>query len=269
MEYTSLGPTNHMVPKIGFGTARYRGNPGVLGRAIQLGANLIDTAESYNAFGNEPGVAERIVGRELKAVARPAFVATKISANNLRYDDVIEHAYASRERLQVETINLYQIHSPSLTVPLTETMRAMEQLVDDGVIQHVGVSNFNVELMESARRALISYPLASNQLEYSMLHRAIEADALPYCQAHDITVIAYAPLALGQFQSGRGSDVISQVATSTGKTAAQVMLRWLLDHERVIVIPKTERPERVAELCGASGWTLDPHDRTMLDAINP
>ena len=92
MEYTSLGPTNHMVPKIGFGTARYRGNPGVLGRAIQLGANLIDTAESYNAFGNEPGVAERIVGRELKAVARPAFVATKISANNLRYDDVIEHA---------------------------------------------------------------------------------------------------------------------------------------------------------------------------------
>ena len=66
MEYAPLGPTDQLIPRIGFGTARYRGEPGVLERAIELGANLIDTAESYNAFGDEPGVAERIVGRELR-----------------------------------------------------------------------------------------------------------------------------------------------------------------------------------------------------------
>ncbi len=267
MEYAPLGPTDQLIPRIGFGTARYCGEPGVLQRAIELGANLFDTAESYNAFGDEPGVAERIVGRELREAGAPAFVATKISARNLRYDDVIAHALASRERLGIDVIDLYQIHAPSSTIPITETMRAMERLVAGGVIRFIGVSNFNVEQLETAQDALYSSPLVSNQVEYSVLRRAIETDILPYCQEQDITVIAYAPLALGAFASGPGSDVIAQVGAEAGKKPAQVVIRWLLDHDRVVVIPKTDRPERVDELCGAAGWSLSLEHRATLDAI--
>ena len=269
MEYAPLGSTDQLIPRIGFGTARYRGEPGVLGRAIQLGANLIDTAESYNAFGDEPGVAERIVARELREASRSAFVATKVSPQHLRFDDVIAHALASRERLGIDTVDLYQIHGPSSTISIRETMRAMEQLVKEGVIRYVGVSNFNVEQMSAARDALESVPLASNQVQYNVLEREIEADVLPYCQAHDITVIAYAPLAVGAFQSGPGSDIIQQVATEADKTSAQLMIRWLLERHGVVAIPKTERPDRVDELCGAIGWNLSPAHRAALDAIRP
>ncbi|MDE2991873.1 MAG: aldo/keto reductase [Chloroflexota bacterium] len=267
MEYVPLGPTDEMIPSIGFGTARYHGEPGVLGRAIELGANLIDTAESYNAVGDEPGAAERIVCRELREAGASAFVATKVSAQNLRYDCVISHALASRERLGIDAIDLYQIHSPSETIPITETMRAMEQLVADGVIRYIGVSNFSVQQMADAQDALETSPLVSNQVPYSVLDRRIEAEVLPYCQANDITVIAFAPLALGRVVTGSDAEVVRQVAEASGKTPAQVAIRWLLDHDRVMAIPKTERPARVDELCGAAGWTLTADHRQMLDAI--
>ncbi len=269
MEYAPLGPTDQIIPRIGFGTARYHGDPGVLARAIELGAHLIDTAESYNASGDEPGVAESNVGRELREAGAAALVATKVSAQNLRYDSVISHALASRERLGIEVIDLYQIHSPSGTIPITETMRAMEQLVADGVIRYIGVSNFSVQQMEDASDALESSPLVANQVPYSVLDRRIEADVLPYCQAHDITVIAFAPLALGRVAAGPDATVIRQVAEGAGKTPAQVAIRWLLDHDNVIAIPKTERPERVDELCGAAGWTLTAEQRQALDDIRP
>ena len=267
MEHVPLGSTDELIPSIGFGTARYHGEPGVLGRAIELGANLIDTAESYNAVGDEPGAAERIVCRELREAGADAFVATKVSAQNLRHDCVISHALASRERLGIDVIDLYQVHSPSDTIPIAETMAAMEQLVADGVIRYVGVSNFNVEQMAAAQDALETSPLVSNQMPYSVLDRRIEADVLPYCQAHDITVIAYAPLALGRVVAGPDSAVIRQVADEAGKTPAQVAIRWLLDRDRVMAIPKTERPERVDELCGATGWTFTAAQRQALDAI--
>ena len=267
MEYVPLGPTDEMIPSIGFGTARYHGEPGVLGRAIELGANLIDTAESYNAVGDEPGAAEGIVCRELREAGASAFVATKVSAQNLRYDCVISHAQASRERLGIDAIDLYQIHSPSATIPITETMDAMEQLVADGVIRYIGVSNFDVQQMADAQAALKSSPLVSNQVPYSVLDRRIEPEILPYCQANDITVIAFAPLALGRVITGPDAEVVRQVAAASGKTPAQVAIRWLLDHERVMAIPKPERPARVDELCGAAGWTLTAEQRQKLDAI--
>ena len=268
MEYAPIGPTDQMISRIGFGTARYRGRPGVLGRAIELGVNLVDTAESYNVFGDEPGVAERIVGRELEAASGPAFVATKVSPQNLCYDDVITHAQASRDRLGIDTIDLYQIHGPNAAIPIEETMRAMETLVADGVIRFIGVSNFNVEQMEAARAELKSSPLVSNQVAFSLLHRNVEADILPYCQSNNITLIAHTPLALGAFQTGPAAEVIGALAAEVAKTPAQVMLRWLLDHDRVVVIPKTDRQARVDELCGASGWTLDPEQRAPLDALS-
>ncbi len=91
---------------------------------------------------------------------------------------------------------------------------------------------------------------------------------LPYCQAHDITVIAHTPLALGAFESGPEAEIIGRVAAEADRTPAQIMIRWLLEHERVVApIPKTEWPARVDELCGAAGWSLAPEHRAALDAI--
>jgi len=173
----------------------------------------------------------------------------------------------SRVRLGIDAIDLYQLHSPSETITITETMRAMEQLVADGVIRYIGVSNFSVQQMADAQDALETSPLVSNQVPYSVLDRRIEAEVLPYCQANDITVIAFAPLALGRVVTGPDAEVVRQVAEASGKTPAQVAIRWLLDHDRVMAIPKTERPARVDELCGAGGWTLTADHRQMLDAI--
>ncbi|MBM4436044.1 MAG: aldo/keto reductase [Actinobacteria bacterium] len=267
MEYLPLGPTAQRVPKIGFGTARFHGGAGVLRRAVELGAGFIDTAESYNAWGDEPGVAETLVAEELGGVTGEVVVATKISPENLRFDDVIRHALASRERLRVPSIDLYQVHAPNPAIPIAETMRALERLVDEGVIRRIGVSNFDVEDLQAAQDALRTQPLVANQVRYNLFDREVEARVLPYCQEHRITVSAHTPLALGRFTGRPGAGVLALVARETNRTAAQIMLNWLVGHAGVMAIPKTDRAERVDELVASVGWTLDPAQRAALDGL--
>ncbi len=266
MEYITIGTTGEMVPKIGLGTARFHGGAGVLRRAVELGAGFIDTAESYNASGDEYGAAERLVADELDGVRGDIFIATKVSPKNLRFNDLIEHAEASRRRLRVETIDLYQIHGPNSEIPIGESMRAMEELVARGVIRFIGVSNFSVEEMKSASDALISNPLVSNQVEYNLLERTVEIDVLPYCQKNGVTLIAHTPLAMGRLFSSGAPTAISSIAKQTGKTAAQVALNWLLCRPGVVAIPKTDRHERVAELAGSVGWQLNREQIAALEA---
>ena len=215
MEYISLGATAEQIPKIGFGTWQYRGGAGVLKRAAELGAGFVDTAEAY---GTEP-----IVGREIAAFRDDMFVATKVSASNLRYDDVIEHAEASLRRLQVSVIDLYQVHWPNPDIPIAETMRAMETLVAEGKVRFIGVSNFSPSQMREAQDSLKDNPLAANQVRYSLFAREIEDEVLPYCQENDITVIAYTPIARGVFDSP--GEALREVAAEIGATPAQVMLK--------------------------------------------
>ncbi len=267
MEYIKLGRTDQEIPKIGFGTARYHGGAGVLPRAAEVGAWLVDTAESYNAYGDEPGHAESLVGEEIDPVRDQVFIATKISPANFRYDDVLAHADASRKRLQTDVIDLYQLHSPKSDVPIGETMRAMEELVSRGDVRFIGVSNFSVDQMKAAQDALQSNPLVSNQVKYHLFARQIEAEVLPFCQEQGITVIAYSPLALGQLPADDRGARVREVAESAGRSWAQVMLNWLVGHERVMAIPKTDRLERVEELVESVGWELTAAQRQALDAI--
>ena len=265
MEYINLGPTDQLVSKIGFGTARFHFEDGILRRAVELGMSLIDTAESYNTWGDAPGVGERHVGEQIAGFRDKVFVATKISPSNLRYEDVLEHAEMSRQRLNIEVIDLYQIHAPNHRVQLAETMRAMERLVADGVIRFIGVSNFSVEDLKAAQDVLAKGTLVSNQVKYNLFDREIEADVLPYCKEHGITVIAYEPLALGRITEGSGREELRRIATEAGKTLAQVMLNWLVGHVGVTTIPKTDRLERVDELAGSVGWALTPEHRAALE----
>jgi len=266
MDEVFLGPTDTRVPKIGLGTARYFGGRNVLVRGLAAGLRLIDTAESYNAVGDEPGAAETLVGAELAGLWDDVFIATKISPRNLRASDVPAHARASARRLGVEVLDLYQIHGPNPSIPIGETIGALERLVDEGLIRYIGVSNFSADQLKAAQDAARRHPIVSNQIRYNLFERDVAEDVLEYCQATKVTVIAHTPLALANFGGHAGSGVLREVGLATGRTPAQVMLNWLVAQGGVIAIPKTDRPERVAELAGSVGWELDDDQRRALDA---
>jgi diketogulonate reductase-like aldo/keto reductase len=263
MELKRLGNTDVMVPEIGLGAWKYRGGVEPLRRGIALGANLIDTAEIYGT--------EDVVGQAIKGMRERLFLATKVSGAHLRYDAVMSAAAASLRRLDTDTIDLYQIHWPSGQVPIRETMRAMETLVDAGQVKYIGVSNFSLRELRAAQAAMTKYPIVANQVLYNLNRRDIERDLLPYCQEHNITIIAYTPLDDGRlaqpsrFRRPRGMQMLEQVAAEVGKTLAQVALNWCTSRPNVIAIPKSNSAARTEENCGASGWRLSPTQIQQLD----
>jgi diketogulonate reductase-like aldo/keto reductase len=284
MELKELGNTGVMVPEIGLGTWKYTGGVEPLRWAIALGAFLIDTAELYRT--------EDVVGQAVKGNRDRVFIATKVMGSHLRYDQVMQAAESSLRQLGTDYIDLYQIHWPNPSVPIKETMRAMEALADSGQVRYIGVSNFSVKELEEARSAMTKYPLVSNQVLYNLKRREIEKDLLPYCQQNHITVIAYTPLAdgsltarpssqqgqrrgplhraagrlLGRESEGQG---LEEVANEVGKTPAQVALNWCISHPGVITIPKSNNLARIEENCGASGRRLSENQLRQLDEAFP
>jgi len=167
-------------------------------RALDLGINWIDTAAIYGL-----GHSEEIVARALKGMSRKPHIFTKCTLrwrddksiyNSLKADSVREELENSLRRLQVETIDLYQVHWPNPEAEIEEGWAEMERLRQQGKVRWIGVSNFNVEQM---KRAAAIAPIASLQPPYSMLRRGIEAEILPYAQAHGIGVINYSPMLSG------------------------------------------------------------------------
>ena len=261
MEFKRLGSTGEMVPEIGLGTWKYSGDPEVIRRSLELGGSHIDTAENYHT--------EERVGRAIRGGRADYFIATKVSPGNLAYKDVIKAAEGSMKRLGTDHIDLYQVHWPNPRIPIEDTMRAMEELLHLGRVRYVGVSNFSVQQLQEAQQALGAHPVVSNQVSYSLFDRAIERDLLPYCGEHQVTVVAYSPLAMGRMDSElrarpRLTQVLDEVGAATGKTRAQVLLAWCVNHPQVITIPQTNRVHRVEENCAASGWRLTPEQYAAL-----
>jgi len=167
-------------------------------RALDLGLNWIDTAAIYGL-----GHSEEVVGRALQGIGERPYVFTKCSLrwhqdksiyNSLKADSVAGELEASLRRLRTEAIDLYQVHWPNPEGEIEEGWEALEKLRRQGKIRWIGVSNFNVEQMERVRKIA---PITSLQPPYSMLRRAIEAEILPYAQAHGIGVINYSPMVSG------------------------------------------------------------------------
>ena len=273
MNYERLGSSGLMVPEIGLGTWRYTGGSEPLRRGVVLGANLIDTAEMYRT--------EAAVGEAISGIREQVIVATKVLGSHLRYDEVLKAAEQSLRLLAVDRIDLYQIHWPNPRVPIAETMRAMDRLVSDGAVAHVGVSNFSVDEMREAQASMPNVPIVSNQILYNLRRRSSERDVIPYCRRNDMTVIAYSPLHEGALVGNRGgrlrralgrnrdNEVLEEVAGEVGKTAAQVALNWVADQEGIIAIPKSNSVERTEANCAASGWSLSADQRQALERAFP
>ncbi|MEQ9714326.1 MAG: aldo/keto reductase [Candidatus Asgardarchaeum sp.] len=259
-----LNRTGCKVPAIGLGTWKIGGSMTpdhsqddlaikALRHGISLGMWLVDTAEIYGG-----GHAEELVGEAIKIFNREKiFIVTKVWETNLRYDDVLKAAKRSLKRLKTNYIDLYLIHWPNPRIPLSETMKAMEKLVSDGLVRYIGVSNFSVELMEEARSYLSKEDIVVNQVKYNVYDRSIERDILPYCQKEGITLMAYTPLAKGSVSTDK---TLIEIGRKYSKTAAQVALNWLISKDMVIAIPKAIRIEHIEENAGAMGWRLSEED---------
>ncbi len=254
-----LGNTNVRLPEVGLGTWNYTGGVEPLRRGIALGACLIDTAESYGT--------EEIVGEAIKGVRQSVFLATKVLPRHFRQQDLLLAADRSLQRLRTDYIDLYQLHWPNYIVPIEETMAAMERLVQLGKIRFIGVSNFSLSELRKAQAALSKNRIVSNQVRYSLVERSIERGVLPYCQQHQITVIAFSPLATGLSNIKRRDprNVLGDVAAQVHKTEAQLALNWCLRHDSLIAIPKAASVDHVAEDCGASSWQLSPEQIKLLE----
>lgn len=257
MKTKQLGGTGLQIPEIGTGTYLYRGTPELLRQGADLGATLIDTAEYYRN--------EEIVGQAIRGIRDRVFVATK--ANHWRRKDVLSSAEASLRKLGIDTIDLYQIHWPNSAVPIEETMSAMEDLADQGKVRFIGVSNFTLPELKQAQRAMRKHRIVSNQVRYNLIHRTIEPHLLPFCQANQITVIAYSPLGhrfVALLEADR-DGLLRRMAAETDKTVAQVALNWCIAKPGVVAIPKTESADHLAENCLSSDWRLTEAQLKVLD----
>jgi len=225
--------------------------------ALRLGLDLdmkfIDTAEMYAA-----GHSEEVVARALEGRRDKVFVASKVSPRHFAYEDVLAAAKRSLTRLNLKQMDLYQLHWPNPKIPIPETMRAMEKLVKDGLIRHIGVSNFSVEQVREAQQSLSHERIVSNQVEFSLIDRGVESRILPYCQKEGLTLIAYSPLGQGKIPRGRGSAfrVLDDVAGKLGKTRNQAALKWVIQHDSVVTIPKSSSLDHVRENADVTNWEL-------------
>jgi Aldo/keto reductases, related to diketogulonate reductase len=228
----------------------------VLREGIGLGMTLIDTAEMYGG-----GHTEEIVGRSIKGFPREElFIVSKVWPNHARYDDVLRSARASANRLGTY-IDLYLLHWPAPEVPICETMRAMERLVDDGVIRFFGLSNFDVNGIEEARSCLSKYDVAAVENRYSLLHRVDESSVIPYVQRNGMLYLAYTPIEKGAFSN---NEFLMGIGKKYGKTAIQVVLNWYVGIDNLVPIPKAGRVEHVRENAGAMGWRLSRDDWELI-----
>jgi diketogulonate reductase-like aldo/keto reductase len=238
VEYRQLGRTGERVSTIGMGTWRFGTHDSsaervsqvrALRRGIELGINLIDTAEIYAS-----GRSEEVVGEAVKGMREDVFIATKVSPEHLHHDDLIAACKRSLTRLGTSYVDLYQVHWPNPKVPTGETMSAMEKLLKEGAVRYVGVSNFSVSQMEDARAALGRTELVSNQVEYSLSNRHVEREILPHCIREKVTLIAYSPLARGNITDSVPQSILQRYKM----TPAQVMLNWVTRNDQVVAIPK-------------------------------
>src|SRR6266446_2197665 len=272
MQFRPLGRTRESIPVVGLGTWGIGGEMSpdpsrddASIQALKLGLDLemkfIDTAEMYAA-----GHSEEVVARALEGRRDEVFVASKVSPRHFAYDDVLAAAKRSLKRLGLKQMDLYQLHWPNPKISISETMRAMEKLVTDGLTRYIGVSNFSVEQMREAQQSLSHEKIVSNQVEFSLIDRSTEARILPYCQKEGLTLIAYSPLGQGKIPRGKGSSfkVLDEVAGKSGKSRNQVALAWVLQHDSVVAIPKAADMGHVKENAEVADWMLDKEDYQKL-----
>ncbi len=249
-----FGSTNESVSAIGLGTwgiKSYENAARAFEYAFERGINFIDTAEIYNT--------EDFVGRVISELGRDnLFITTKIWPKNLvTRERTLKAARSSLKKLGIEAVDLILIHWPNNEMKIEDQVRNIEAVYSEGLSRYIGVSNFSVEQMETARQSTRSTEIVCDQVKYNVSTKEAEKNILPYCKKNDMAVVAYTPIENGNVS---GNKILKKVGEKYGKTPVQVSLKYLMREENVIPIPKTESLEHVKEIIGAWGWSMEEED---------
>ena len=238
-----------------------------LRRGISLGLNLIDTAEMYG-----DGRSELLIGKAVEGINRDEVIlVSKVLPQNAGRSGIFESCRASCSRLRTDYIDLYLLHWRG-TVPLSETVMCMEELVSSGRIRRWGVSNFDVCDMEE----LISVPgganCAANQVLYNISSRGIEFDLLPWLSEHKIAAMAYCPLAQAGTLKRMNTDILSDrtllsAAEKYGISVFQLLLAFTLRNSGVTAVPKSGSAEHTEENAAAASIEISDNDWAQIDKV--
>lgn len=271
----------------GYGRDYAAGEAGtIVRRALDLGVNLVDTAEIYG-----PGRSERIVGEAIRGRRESVFLATKLFPIGIPAMTRFRARWSAR-RLGVDHLDLYQQHWPSPLFPPRATMPRFRRLVEEGLVRHVGVSNHDLRQWQECEAAF-GGPVLSNQVRFSLAHRGPDRELVPWAQRTGRIVIAYSPLGQG-FLSGKYQDsppqnfrrfspdfssdarrrrepliaVLREIARRHQATAAQIALAWLVHKPNVVAIPGASSVKQVEENVAAAGIALADDEVARLDTLS-
>jgi diketogulonate reductase-like aldo/keto reductase len=260
-------PSGQLIPILGMGTWQMGENAlnrqseiDALRHGLDLGLTLIDTAEMYGEGGAEEVIAHAIASRRAEV-----FLVSKVYPHNASKRGTITACERSLQRLKTDYLDLYLLHWRG-SVPLVETLEALQTLQQSGKIRSYGVSNFDAEDMEEAIGLKDGKGIATNQVLYNLMRRGIEWNLLPWCRQQGIPIMAYSPIEQGRLLNNR---TLKTIAQEREVTAAQVAIAWLLHQENVIVIPKSSRIDHVEQNYAALNLKLSAEELAALDAAFP
>ena len=260
-------PSGQLIPILGMGTWQMGENAlnrqseiDALRHGLDLGLTLIDTAEMYGEGGAEEVIADAIASRRAEV-----FLVSKVYPHNASKRGTITACERSLQRLKTDYLDLYLLHWRG-SVPLVETLEALQTLQQSGKIRSYGVSNFDAEDMEEAIGLKDGKGIATNQVLYNLMRRGIEWNLLPWCRQQGIPIMAYSPIEQGRLLNNR---TLKMIAQEREVTAAQVAIAWLLHQENVIVIPKSSRLDHVEQNYAALNLKLSAEELAALDAAFP
>ncbi|MBS7698217.1 MULTISPECIES: aldo/keto reductase [unclassified Chelatococcus] len=256
--YPTVHANGANMPVLGLGTWQSRNDEAsaAVEAALQNGYRHIDTAIAYD---NEEAVGEGL--RSAGVPRESIFITTKVPPEQIGSGALERATEASLKRLKLDYVDLVLIHWPNPSIPLKESMRALNAAKREGLARHIGVSNFPVALVEEAVHHSTE-PLATNQCEY---HPRLDQSAvLAACRRHGIAFTSYAPLGRTKILA---DPVIAAISERTERTPAQVVLRWHIQQPEVVAIPKSQSPDRIVENSRIFDFALDDDDMAAISAL--
>lgn len=271
MRSRPFGPDGVAVPLVGQGTwelekADRRAAADALRRGVEAGMAHVDTAEMYGS-----GAAEEALGEALRGIRDRVFLVSKVLPGNASREGTVAACEGSLRRLRTDRLDLYLLHWPGAH-PLEETWAGMDALLRSGKVRAVGVSNFDVDLLEAWWALAGPRGLACDQVLYHVAERAAEHAVIPWCAARGVAVTAYSPFGagLGPFPpTAEGRRVLGEVAAARGATARRVALAWTVREAPLFTIPRTYTPAHTLDNAAAGDLVLSAAEAALIDAAFP
>ena len=302
MKFTRLGKTKKEISQIGLGTWQFgtkgwgfgtdfdkKGAISIVHKALDLGINLIDTAEAYGG-----GKSEMIIGEALEGYEREKIViVSKFLPATIRPSAVKRSLVKSLKRLKTDYLDIYLIHWPNPLLPLGRTLRYMEEMVDEGVIRHIGISNFGLNRFQKAQSKMKSHRIEVSQMNYSMAKSKVRRKFLPYAQENEITIMAYSPLAQG-FLTGKYNPknfpkgirrtnsifrkknferagplfkLLDSISEEHKVMKSQIALNWLIQDKAVVAIPGAKNLQQLESNVQAGDFHLTSENLSQLSNV--